>query len=696
MATFDYTSRDYLSIRQDLINRAAITIPEWDGADASEFANVFVDLWAYMGDVLHFYIDRAAAETFLSTATQRESVMAIANLMDYIPASSRASRGTAVVKLNSFPESSVQTRVISSAVISTVSIGGVNTDIVTFTTTTNHDLTANQLVSISEMSPSGFNQANVIIYSAPTATTFVLLRSQFTNVISGNSTTGGTLSYNIAYTLPQYTTFSGYNADNTEISFYAPSSTTFTTVGAKSTISLVQGTIISNEALGLSTGKPNQVYTLMKKNVDNDSITIQVYEGSLLGGVPTPITYQYVSQLSTSNFVDKVFTTKVTSDGYTQILFGNSFNGFVPTTNASMTASYRTTIGSVGNLPSGSIKFVNGTPSSYVSIDSSGAMYGGADQESIESIRTNVSKLYRTQDRAVSLQDYKDLLLQTPGVSRSTAQYGKGDALTVSGTVSGTTVTFTSSTNHGFVAGQYVNIDGGSGSSYVLDGGVIESVPTGTTFTVNTASYNISPTGTTTGATASTINTVVLYPVPHQSSYPPAPITAGSQKVVIEIPTPMVEYVENYFSTRSILGVTSLVTNQVDHGTIDRYIECTPIYVGMQVYVKSTYVQSWVKDDVVEAVKNLLSFENIYFGQTLTIGEVYRAALNVTGVDYVVLTNLSTTYDPTPDSVGTVSNVTVDATKIPCFTDLMDYSALSVTDAPAVNLVMYGGITGSN
>jgi hypothetical protein len=694
MATFDYTSRDYLSIRQDLINRASITIPEWDGADASEFANVFVDLWAYMGDVLHFYIDRAAAETFLSTATQRESVLAIANLMDYKPASPRASRGTAVVKLNSFPVGSIQTRTITSAVISTVPILGINTDIVTFTTTADHNLPANQIVSISGMSPSGLNQSGMTVYSVPTSNTFVILRSQFTTTVS-NSTAGGTLNYNIPYTLPQYTTFTAYNADKNEISFYSLSPVTFTTVGTRSNLTLVQGTIISNESVGLSTGKPNQVYTLMKRNVDNDSITIQVYEGPLVDGAPSPVLYQYVSQLSTSNFVDKVFTTRVTSDGFTQIVFGNSFNGFVPTTNVAITASYRTTSGSIGNLPAGSIKFINGPSSTYVSIDSSGAMSGGSDQESIESIRTNVSRLYRTQDRAVSLQDYKDLLLQTSGVSRSTAQYGESGTVTVSGAVSGTTVTFTASSPHKFTAGQYVNIDAGTGASYRINGGVIQSVPTPTTFTINTASYTVAPTGTTTGATATTpLDTVVLYPVPHQSSYPPEPITAGSQKVVIEIPTPMVESIENYFLTRSMLGVTALVTNQVNHGTIDRYIECTPIYVGMQVYVKSTYVQSWVKDAVIQEVKNLLSFENVYFGQTLTIGEVYRAALNVPGVDYVVLTNLSTTYDSTPNDGGSVANVTVDADKLPCFSDSMDPPG--ATNVPAVNLAMYGGITGSN
>lgn len=103
MTNFDYTNRDFLSIRQDLLNRAARTIPEWTSTDASDFGNVFVDLWAYMGDIIHFYIDRAAGEAFLQTATQRESIMAIANLLDYIPVSARAARGSVTVQLNALP-----------------------------------------------------------------------------------------------------------------------------------------------------------------------------------------------------------------------------------------------------------------------------------------------------------------------------------------------------------------------------------------------------------------------------------------------------------------------------------------------------------------------------------------------------------------------------------------------------------------
>lgn len=616
MATFDYTSRDYLSIRQDLVNRAALNIEEWDTTDASEFGNVFIDLWAYMGDILHFYIDRAASETFLSTATQRESVLAIANLMDYQPASSRSARGTCTVTLSTFPNENVKNYTINSAACSTVLIGGVSTVVVTYTTSANHELTPKQLVTIYGLSPTSFNIEKVAIYDAPTPTTFRLLATQFTSPPTDgtSTTTGGDLDYNLVYTLPQYTVFSAYSADNELIDFYNTNSVEMDREDTNYSLSLIQGKIISNEVVGTSSGRSSQSFTLSKSNVDTDSITVQVYEGALSGSSPTPVLYQYVSNLSSSIYADKVFTTKMTSDGYTQLVFGNGFNGSIPTTNASISVSYRTTVGSLGNISANKMRFIAGEPSTYLEIVSSSSFSGGANIESIESIRNNVSRLFRTQDRAVSLQDYKDLTLQIPGVSKANAVYADSK--------------------------------------------------------------------------------VTIYPVPHLSVYPPSPTAGTTKKVVVEIPNPMATSIDSYFVNRSMLGVVAETIYPVNpQGTLTKYIECTPVYVGMKVYVQDNFVQSWVKDDVTAAIKNLLSFEAVSFGQTLTVGEIYRAALSVNGVDYVVLTNLSTTYDSTPETVSSVDNVTASSTKLLCFTDEMEVSGAEVD---AVSLYMLGGITGSN
>ncbi len=98
MMKFDYTNRDYASIREDLLSRASETIPEWTSREATDFGMVFVDLWAYLGDTLHYYLDRVAQEAFLETATQRSSVLALASLLDY--KAQGVSNATTVIYIN--------------------------------------------------------------------------------------------------------------------------------------------------------------------------------------------------------------------------------------------------------------------------------------------------------------------------------------------------------------------------------------------------------------------------------------------------------------------------------------------------------------------------------------------------------------------------------------------------------------------
>lgn len=79
----DYTSRDFASIKQELINKLAILSPELTNRNESEFAMVMIDLFAYIGDLLSYTLDRYATESFLSTAIQRDSIVKLCGLIGY-------------------------------------------------------------------------------------------------------------------------------------------------------------------------------------------------------------------------------------------------------------------------------------------------------------------------------------------------------------------------------------------------------------------------------------------------------------------------------------------------------------------------------------------------------------------------------------------------------------------------------------
>jgi hypothetical protein len=97
----DYTSRDYQSILSDLLTLVPTFTPEWSASSPSDFGVLLLELWAYIGDIDNYYIDRIANESFLTTAQQRSSVLNIAALIDYSPADAASS--TAYMTLTVLP-----------------------------------------------------------------------------------------------------------------------------------------------------------------------------------------------------------------------------------------------------------------------------------------------------------------------------------------------------------------------------------------------------------------------------------------------------------------------------------------------------------------------------------------------------------------------------------------------------------------
>lgn len=87
----DYTSRDYKSIRSMLVGLAKGYMPDWTTVgETGDFGTLLLELYAYAGDVMNYYIDRVASEAFLGTAVRRQSVLYIADMLGYQPMGRRA------------------------------------------------------------------------------------------------------------------------------------------------------------------------------------------------------------------------------------------------------------------------------------------------------------------------------------------------------------------------------------------------------------------------------------------------------------------------------------------------------------------------------------------------------------------------------------------------------------------------------
>lgn len=80
----DYMARDYDSLLLSMRGLVESKLPEWgEYQSEADFGNVLLQLFAHMGDILSYYQDRAANESFLGTARERRSIIQHLRLIGY-------------------------------------------------------------------------------------------------------------------------------------------------------------------------------------------------------------------------------------------------------------------------------------------------------------------------------------------------------------------------------------------------------------------------------------------------------------------------------------------------------------------------------------------------------------------------------------------------------------------------------------
>jgi len=88
-----FTGRDFESIKDDLINYAKVYYPEtYKDYNEASFGSLLFDMVAYVGDVLSFYVDYQANESFLDSAIETKNILRLAKQMGYkLPGSASSS-----------------------------------------------------------------------------------------------------------------------------------------------------------------------------------------------------------------------------------------------------------------------------------------------------------------------------------------------------------------------------------------------------------------------------------------------------------------------------------------------------------------------------------------------------------------------------------------------------------------------------
>jgi hypothetical protein len=89
-----YTSRDFDSIKRDLVEHARRYYPDnYKDFSENSFGSLMLDTVAYVGDILSFYLDYSVNESFLSTATEYDNIQRLGRQMGYKFRANPASSG---------------------------------------------------------------------------------------------------------------------------------------------------------------------------------------------------------------------------------------------------------------------------------------------------------------------------------------------------------------------------------------------------------------------------------------------------------------------------------------------------------------------------------------------------------------------------------------------------------------------------
>jgi hypothetical protein len=152
--------------------------------------------------------------------------------------------------------------------------------------------------------------------------------------------------------------------------------------------------------------KDSQKFILNNQTIDTDSLVVS----SLEDNGATTINYGFSTSLLGKNSNSAIFFLQGSQNDRYEIVFGDGVVGRRPKDGGVILCEYRVTN---GELPNGAFKFVaDGSISGYsnVFIETVTAAYGGAVSESIESIRLNAPRYFAAQERAITTEDYENLL----------------------------------------------------------------------------------------------------------------------------------------------------------------------------------------------------------------------------------------------------------------------------------------------
>lgn len=106
-ANLDYTDKDFDSIRARLISLLGSVFTDWTDHEVASFGNILLESFAWVADVLLFYQDNQAEESFLPYVKLRRNALALAQQLGYEPNGASAATAEELFTLSTVPVNDV-------------------------------------------------------------------------------------------------------------------------------------------------------------------------------------------------------------------------------------------------------------------------------------------------------------------------------------------------------------------------------------------------------------------------------------------------------------------------------------------------------------------------------------------------------------------------------------------------------------
>jgi hypothetical protein len=225
--------------------------------------------------------------------------------------------------------------------------------------------------------------------------------------------------------IPKGTQFSGTNANGgfTYVTDENKILTSVSNVFRASDVAIYEGSYI-NETFIVDSSIENQRFILSNDTVDTTSINVTVSENDGLDVYP----YTQKTNLYGLTNASKVFFIQATLEGSYEIIFGDGVFGKALQNQSTILVTYRVSNGAAGNgIRSFNIDKDLGAYNSVAAttaVTTVATSTDGDDIESLDSIRFRATKHYQTQDRAITVNDYINMIYENFPEIKSVSVYG--------------------------------------------------------------------------------------------------------------------------------------------------------------------------------------------------------------------------------------------------------------------------------